>query len=647
MLMRKVLPCLIAAGIVAIAGCKKEGPAGSGPGIVAADDPLTYVPSDTPYVIANIDPQPVDVSNAFIDKLDKAGKFGDIYAQQIDGLLKIMATANEGCNVTAASGGGGGVIQDAPNASSDTGDQAEASTDDDASPASAATEAEATPAVAEASEPGDKCAPAEVARREKAGKILGAVKDEVAGKDFKGLMDLVGVNAQAHGAFYGIGLVPVMRIELAKPDNLRGTISRIEAKSGAKLATGKVGNLDYWTFGEDFPGAKLEVVFAISGKQFVGTIAPLHPSDADLKVLFGLDKPKTSLADSGDLGALDKKMGYMTFISGYFDSAKLVAVLKAPPTPLESSFLTAIGETKPQIDAVCADEYGQLAAAWPRASFGYTDMSVQHAGVRAVIETRADIAKDLMTLRAPMPGLAAAKTALLDFGFSANLGKLPDLATKYADATAKAPWKCPALAGLNQGAEQAKTTLTNPGFAGSAGMYHGFHAIADKIEIKDGTPIPDFSAVVVIGSDNPASLLAMAGSMVPSIASLDLKPDGVAKPLAPIPNLPIQAPMFAAMTDKMLALAIGAGEDARIADAMKTDPAQQPVLAGGARGDVYHLIATTMRKSAQSMSDPQMQKQMNDQAAMMDMYAGFFKRVDLTIELTEQGIELHESVDMQ
>ncbi|MEO8742283.1 MAG: hypothetical protein ABI365_03740, partial [Lysobacteraceae bacterium] len=332
--------------------------------------------------------------------------------------------------------------------------------------------------------------------------------------------------------------------------------------------------------------------------------------------------------------------------SGYFDSAKFVAVLKAPPTALETSFLTAIGEKKPAIDPVCASEYDQIAAAWPRASFGYSAMSAKHMAARGVLETRADIANDLETLRAPMPGMKLAQDALVDFGFSADLAKLPALATKYADANAKSPWKCEKLADLNVSMQKSKTSLTNPMVAGYAPMFHGFHVIADKIVLKDGQPIPDFSAVIAIGSDNPASLLAMAGSMVPSLGTLGLKPDGVPKAVPPSPNIPIQEPISAAMTDKLLAISIGAGEDAKLGDAMKIDPAQQPLFAGGARGELYHLIADTMRKQAKTMGDADAQKAM-ESAATMDMYANWFKRVQGSVELTDLGIEFHETVDMQ
>jgi len=647
--MRKIIPSLLIVGVVAIAGCKKEGAGTSGPGVVAADDPLTYVPSDTPYVMANIDPQPVDVSNYWIEKIDKSGKIGDMYASQLDGVAKMLHDQAANC-APASNGGGGSAMQDPPaNGQGESEDAASSTADDTASSAEGdgAASGSETPAQVTGMAGSGICSPDNVAHREKAMKLVDAVKAEVGGKDVKGLMDLAGLSPQYHFAFYGIGLVPVLRLELAKPDNLRATIGRIETASGSKLPTGKVGGLDYWIINGDKADAKLEGVFAISGKQLVATIAPAKASDADLRTLFGLDKPAKSLADSGDLAALDKKMNYLTYGSGYFDSARLVAVLKAPPTPLETSFLTAIGENKPAIDAVCSAEYDQLAAAWPRASFGVTDLSVKHMAVRGVLETRADIAKDLMTLRAPMPGMKLAQDSLFDFGFSANLTKLPELATKYADATAKSPWKCPQLVGLNHSMEQSRTTLTNPGFAGYAPMFHGLHAIVDKLVIKDDQPVPDIAAVVAIGSDNPASLLSMAGSMVPGIATLGLKPDGVAKPLPPMPNLPLNAPMFAAMTDKLLSISIGTGEDAKLGDAMKLDDAQQPLFAGGAKGEVYHLIAQFQRKTAASMGDPTLKQSMEQQAKMMDMQADWFKRVDINVELTDAGIELHESVDAQ
>jgi hypothetical protein len=105
--------------------------------------------------------------------------------------------------------------------------------------------------------------------------------------------------------------------------------------------------------------------------------------------------------------------------------------------------------------------------------------------------------------------------------------------------------------------------------------------------------------------------------------------------------------MQAAMTEKMLGVSIGAGEEAKLGDMMKIDAAQQPLFVAGGKGEVYHVFAQYMRKMTASMSDPAAKQSMEQQAKMMDMYADWFKRLDVHVELTETGIELLETVDMQ
>ena len=60
-----------------------------------------------------------------------------------------------------------------------------------------------------------------------------------------------------------------------------------------------------------------------------------------------------------------------------------------------------------------------------------------------------------------------------------------------------------------------------------------------------------------------------------------------------------------------------------------------------------HLFLDFQRKTAASMTEPTIKQSMEQQAKMMDMQADWFKRVDINVELTDAGIELHESVDAQ
>ena len=100
------------------------------------------------------------------------------------------------------------------------------------------------------------------------------------------------------------------------------------------------------------------------------------------------------------------------------------------------------------------------------------------------------------------------------------------------------------------------------------------------------------------------------------------------------------------MTEKTLGVSIGAGEEAKLGDAMKIDAAQQPLFAGGGKGDVYRLIAQFERKAAAALTDPVAKQSMEQQAKMMDSYASWIKRFDARVELTDQGVELIETVDL-
>ncbi|MEO5596258.1 MAG: hypothetical protein ABIQ97_03850, partial [Lysobacteraceae bacterium] len=601
-------------------------------------DPLNFVPADTPYVIANIDPVPADISKSWLDRMNKTGKMGDIYAAQLDSfasmLRKQAQAGSTNCEAKPADTANTDAMADGMKDGSDSAGTDMAKPDAEAKSATQNMDCAKDAAMA-------------ALNSEKSLKLIAAVKTEVAGKDMQGLMDLAGISPQTHAAFYGIGLAPVLRMELAKPDNLRATMGRVESASGSKLGTGKVGTLDYWIFDGGKADAKMRGVFAIEGKHLVATIAPTAATDATLRALFGLDKPAQSLAKSGALATLDKDMGYLSYGSGYIDAKRLVAILKAPATPLETDYMTAMGQTKPVVDAACGTEYDAIAATWPRASFGYTDLSVNHASMRGVLETKAEIAKDLMRLRAPMPGMAVAKDGLFDIGFSANLAVLPELAAKYADANTKAPFKCKSLVGLNESFDKSKAQLSNPMVTGYAPMFHGLHLVVDKLEFKDGQPMPDIAGLVAIGSDNPGQLLAMAGSVAPQIGQLGLKPDGMAKPLPAIPGMPLTQPMQAAMTDKLLAVSVGVGEEAKIPQMLKLDAAQQPLFAAGAKGEVYRLLAQIQRKTAASMADPEQKQMMEQQAKLMEGYADWFKRMDMMVDLTEKGIEFRETIDMQ
>src|SRR5690606_32966346 len=149
----------------------------------------------------------------------------------------------------------------------------------------------------------------------------------------------IGLDTQALSAVYGVGLVPVARLTLADPAAFRAFVARLEQRSGETLPTGRVDDVDYWQLTS--AEAPLRGVFALHGNHLVATIAPVG-DDAALRSLLGIERPANALRDGGELAALNARYGFSPYASGYVDSARIVALLTSPATPLENAFLQAM-----------------------------------------------------------------------------------------------------------------------------------------------------------------------------------------------------------------------------------------------------------------------------------------------------------------
>lgn len=549
----------------------REGKHG-GPMPQDADAPLTFVPADTPYVFANLEPIPAADLDAW---LAQSETMIGLWRTQYDSVYARLA--------------------------------------------------------------GDE-------QMQTAKPWLKAIDDEFHGKTLRQSLEMLGFSLQSHSAIYGIGLAPVIRVQLADPAAFGAFVARIEAKGGSKIPTGKIGDLDYWQFAD--ARSPLRGIVALQGNHLVLTLAPAA-DDAALRTLLGIDKPAQSLGDGGTLSQINAKYGYVPYASGYVDSTRLVSLFTAAPTPLETAFLAALEIQKPEIDAACRTEYAALAQVAPRLAFGYTTFEPKRSIGVSHLELRGDIAQDLMKLRAPMPGLAAAADSLLDVGVSLKLAQLPPLVSKWAGAVQSAPWKCDSLQGLNQAFADGSVQLNNPAVFAAAPVFEGLHAIATRFSMPTAGQAPDFAGKLVIGSPSPKALIAMAQSFAPQLASMNLQADGKVQPLPAMPGMPAAMPAHVAMTGTLLGIAVGTGEEATLAQAMTSNPTQQPVFVMGYAGAAFAQFFEQMQASLETLeSDPAKREELRRSTQMMTQVYGLMRRIQVRVEFDENGVLVEQTVQM-
>ena len=517
-------------------------------------------------------------------------------------------------------------------------------------------------------------------------RVLKAARDEFKGKFNRAGMEGIGFTMESRSAVYGIGLIPVIRLELGDPDAFRSFVARMETKVGHKLATGKVGDQDYWAAGsaED----KLQLIIALQGKHLVLTIAPKSADPAVMEQLLGLELPDESALDANILSKFNQDRGYLSYGSGFIDTSKLMALDFAERSATEKAFLDALGEKNPvtDISPVCKAEHQSIAAQVPLLSFGYTALEAKRMDLRYVLETSAAVGAELSKLAVVVPSLDGRGEGLFDVGFGLDLNALVSFVNAKATAVAAAPYQCESLKSLNEAFASARTGMSNPGVFMAANAVKGLNASLSKFEMPEGqTPV--IEGKIALASDNPQSLLSMLGNFAPPLAGLTVVPNQapVALPMDGMP--PGTPPSFIALSDKALGLAIGEAQRASLqafltAESKQASPLLHYGLDGAGMNTFFDLIVK--QTEAQVAAAESVQSRLGDvetvdddavsdetdsskdsgdkdsaselaelrasvemMKSVRDMYIQSIARADFAVYATERGIEMEYALEMK
>ena len=476
-------------------------------------------------------------------------------------------------------------------------------------------------------------------------KIIGAILDELRTRDTADKLREIGYKADAHVAIYGVGLIPVMRIELSDPAAFKAMIARVETKIGEKIPTGKTGEQEYWQFGDN----DVQVAIAVQGSQLVATLWAPDANDAAKQLLLGVKKPEKNLLDAGTLQAIQKKYNFSPYGEGYVDIAALAQRLSSAPTGADLEIAKAMGlPTAAATDnPACVAEAQALAQKFPRAVFGAESLTPPQLKMTAQLEMEPALAQALMTTFTAAPGTGAPGEGLVDISVATPLLKFKDFWIKQADAVAAKPFACPEFAELNESFAKSKTQLSTtipPPFSDLTGL----RLTLDKLELRKDSKIPDVAARLLLGSNNPLAAVGMAQMAVPQLKDLQIKPDGkpVALPAGLVPASAQMPSLSIAMTDKAIALATGQGEDAMLSAYFAAPPSATPVFFRMYfSGALYGLLGKYSDLAFANLPAAQ-KNNFGDQTKLFALYEKMIRSGEFTFEINPNGFGVRETVNL-
>ena len=459
-------------------------------------------------------------------------------------------------------------------------------------------------------------------------KAFEAVLAELDGGDPATWWQHAGFDPKLRLALYGIDLWPVVRVELADPAAFLATIARIEQKTGKTLGSTRIGEQDVRTFGD----ATAQGLLAIEGRHLVVALAPGDADETLKRRLLGLERPATSF-DPSTLADFNKARGYVPYGSGWVDVRRMVAL---------GAKLAGSAD-----DAACRDEFDALAAKAPRFGFGYRTIEPRHMAMHARLDLDPVLAKSLSSLTGPLPGNADGD-ALFELSATLPVLRVRDFLRSQADAIITAPFRCAALAHLNDAANEAKAKLAES-IPPPLRDFTGARLTLTRLAWPEGdaNALPDVAGRFVLGTSNPEFLTSLAQVSVPALTGIAIAKDGkpVAIPAAALPAAAGKMDIHVAMGPGALGIAIGKDEAARLTPAVTSAAAADGTLfTSTMRGAMYAAFADAMAHFGASMP-PEMREPLDAQRKFYLFYAQWLQRADARLSIGADGIEFSETIE--
>lgn len=453
-----------------------------------------------------------------------------------------------------------------------------------------------------------------------------------------------GIERTAQVAFYGNGLLPVFRIGLTDGALFEAAVARLEASAEYELPVAKVGNQPY----RFLVAEQAKFIVAVIDDYAVLSVVPANLDEGALGLVLGLTPPDDNLLAAGTLNDLAREFGYLPQQSGYVDVRRFVDRFLDQPAGLDAEVLRMVDYDAATLSDVCREEIREMALVAPRLVVGYTELNDERMDTRMVVELRDDLARELMGLTAPVPGLGVDHGGLFSLGFSLDLKAARSFYEARLDAMEADPYECELFAELQSGIGAGREALNQP----VPPMIYDFKGVLAVVENIDGMdfeqkqPPKSVDGRLLLAMDNAQALVAMGTLFSPELASMNLQPDGnpVRLKAAPLEGKVDNA--YIAMTDDAIALAVGQGAEDELAPMLKAPlPQVAPFFSMSIDAARYYGFVGSAVAEADADGDQagsaELQAAIKD---IMEVVAELYDRMTVDVMFTEQGIEFESGV---
>ncbi len=444
----------------------------------------------------------------------------------------------------------------------------------------------------------------------------------------------LGLKMGPQAAFYGLGILPVWRMQLHDEEAFRETLQRILTKAEITPITATTNGNDYWELTQAGP---LRAILAIIDQQVLISVVPPEASDELLAQVLGNSLPESSIGDTGALAEIEQRHGFTPYGAGQIDSSRLLNELSAPTHSASQALMDAV-ELAPLGLSSCQADIDRITGRFPGLAMGTREYSLEGMEMNLILETDEEIVSDLRALTTQVPGLGSTE-GMASFGLGLDLPVLTQTIQKYAREVREHPFSCDELQDLNRSWNEINLAVNNPLTLMIGPSLSGFNARIDSLVMKDGDPVA--TGILALASQNPLSLVSTASAFLPELGALGLEPGGETKKINSMLLPPDMPALYAAMSDTAIVLGAGINDAATLKDALDA-PASEPdlLLHGHMTGEFYDSLADVMAQiPAEDMSEADIE--------LFKQYGDIYQNMAYWLEVDDAGVEMGFSLELK
>ncbi|MCP4325102.1 MAG: hypothetical protein GY787_25300 [Alteromonadales bacterium] len=355
-----------------------------------------------------------------------------------------------------------------------------------------------------------------------------------------------GLADDIRGYFYTLGLLPVLKIEVAKPEAIWKLLDSAEKQSGFSHRLGKIGEQEYraYRLNDLDQEYDIEMVFAQNNGLLTITLTSSRNFNALLINALGLKKVDNPLSQSGIIEKIRTKYGFSEQNISYLNHQEIVKGLTTTDQNQLAQQLSLFLEVvdKPSLlndirTPECAADFAAIAENWPRSVFGYKSMNITNSQstleMSGIIESNNSVfIEALKSIRGDIAQYTQEhQNNVFSLALALDMNKINSAMSNILNDLKKPNYQCQPLQEMQASIQQqGHSSLAMLSMA--TGMANGVQGIAFAlvdyaISTANKKPTLDnLDLVISYSADNPFTLFNAAKALSPELAEVELLDSG-------------------------------------------------------------------------------------------------------------------------